>query len=207
MQCDKKHQIRQSKGLAKKGRNKRQSRRHKHEASSFAERQGEPSTSCPGAMRRQKRVGEGDGTWVAYTHLHSFFEEICSHGWHGKLALAPDKAPSRGEPGEPRGLYTDLRTPSPKLGGTSKQVYEHKKTQKKQFHKRHKKQRNERKDKPNRNKHRNERRKTYRRLRSEAPGETGGGWPPKLDDFLRKPQNWLVKAITRNKKMSRPSLT
>ena len=35
----------------------------------------------------------------------------------GKLALAQDRTPSRGEPGEPRGLTTFQRTPNPKLGG------------------------------------------------------------------------------------------
>ena len=39
------------------------------------------------------------------------------HKGDGKLALAQDRAPSRGEPGEPRGLTTLQRTPSPKLGG------------------------------------------------------------------------------------------
>ena len=37
--------------------------------------------------------------------------------WDGKLALAQDGTPSRGEPGEPRGLTTYQRTPSPKLEG------------------------------------------------------------------------------------------
>ena len=60
------------------------------------------------------------GRTHTHTQTHSYrpFEDQCFHGWDGKLNLAQDKAPSRGEPGEPRRFHTDRRTPSPKLRGT-----------------------------------------------------------------------------------------
>ena len=83
----------------------------------FAEQQGDASTSCPGAKRRQKRMGEGGGRWVENTHFRKPFEEHCLNERDGNLALAQDRTPSRGEPGEPRRSSTYQRTPSPKLGG------------------------------------------------------------------------------------------
>ena len=141
--------------------------RQSRNASSLAERQGEPLTSCPGAMRRQKRAGIGDGKWVGHTHththIHSSYKDNYSCEWDGKLALAQDKAPSRGEPGEPRGFYTDQRTPNPKLGGTNKY------TNSKDPHRRNNFTRGIRIKETketiinNRNKSRNEHRKAYRR--------------------------------------------
>ena len=104
--------------MTKKDRNKRRSGKHKKGTSSLAKRQGETSTSHPGAMRRQKGREGGWEVGRTHTRIHSPFEEGCFHEWDGKLALAQDRAPSRGEPGEPRGSYTDQRTPSPQLGGT-----------------------------------------------------------------------------------------
>ena len=67
--------------------------------------------------------GKGDGKWFEHRHFHRPFDDQYFHGWDGKLALAQDKAPSRGEPGEPRRFYTDQRTPSPKLGGAGNKLY------------------------------------------------------------------------------------
>ena len=86
-----------------------------------AERQGDIATSCPGAKRRQKRWGKGDGRWVWSKHIqahqHKDFAGHYLNEWDGKLALAQGRTPSRGEPGELRRFRTYQRTPSPKLGG------------------------------------------------------------------------------------------
>ena len=60
-------------------------------------------------------MGSGSNT---HTHLYIPFDDQYFHEWDGKLALAQDRARSRGEPGEPQRFHTDQRTPSPKLGGT-----------------------------------------------------------------------------------------
>lgn len=57
--------------------------------------------------------GSDKHTYTALTKRNVF------HEWDGKLFLAQDKAPSKGEPGQPRGLNTDQRTPGPKLGSTN----------------------------------------------------------------------------------------
>ena len=72
-------------------------------------------------MRQRKSWGEGNGRWVWnnewHVQSHKTVRGYISQERDGKLALAQDRAPSRGEPGEPRGLNTFQRTPSPKLGG------------------------------------------------------------------------------------------
>ena len=86
-----------------------------------AEQQGGIATPCPVATRQRKSWGEGDGRWVWsngwHAQSHKKVRRCVLHKRDGKLALAQDRAPSRGEPGEPRGLTTFQRTPSPKLGG------------------------------------------------------------------------------------------
>ena len=106
--------------------NRQDKKEKKHEADnerrdSLAERQGDIATSCPGAKRRQKRWGEGDGRWVWnkqwHAQPHKDPKEYFLQKGDGKLALAQDRTPSRGEPGEPRGSTTYQWTPSPELGG------------------------------------------------------------------------------------------
>ena len=92
---------------------------------SLAERQGGPQTAPPGAMQRQKRKGKRGGRWVGNTHLYRHTDEHRLKEWDGKLALAQDRAPSSGEPGEPRGYNTYQRTPGPKLGGKEEQDSRH----------------------------------------------------------------------------------
>ena len=101
---------------------KRDIRKHKNERrDSPAEQQGDIATSCPGATQRRKNWGEGDGRWVWskqwHAQPHLDLEEYVLRKGDGKLASAQDRTPSRGEPGEPRGLTTFQRTPSPKPGG------------------------------------------------------------------------------------------
>ena len=87
----------------------------------------------------------------------------------GKLALAQDRTPSRGEPGEPRGLTTFQRTPSPKLGGKRDET-EGRENKRERNPKRGI--RNEttiERRKGNRNKHRGANRKIYRKIKKETP--------------------------------------
>ena len=70
------------------------------------------------------------GRTHTHAHFHRPFEDQCFHEWDGKLALAQDKAPSRGELGEPRRFYTGQRAPSPKLGGTDNKTNTKKNTEK-----------------------------------------------------------------------------
>ena len=102
----------------------KEEKRHdiKHEKRELsAEQQGDLETSCPAAMRQRKSWVEGDGRWVWNNEWHAqSHKTIRGHILQerdGKLALAQDRAPSRGEPGEPRGLTSFQRTPRPKLGG------------------------------------------------------------------------------------------
>ena len=152
-------------------------------------------------------MGSGSDT---HTHIHSSRKEEHSGEWDGKLASAQDKAPSRGERGEPRGYYTDQRTPGPKLGG--KNEY----TNSKDTHRRNNFTRGIRNKETkehiinSRNKNRNEHRKAYRRHRSEAPR---GDWlrmatearrlttqPPKLaskGDYKKQNKDALTKSGTK----------
>ena len=89
--------------------------------------------------------------------------------WDGKLALAQDGTPSRGEPGEPRRVTTFQRTPGPKLGG-KRDMTEGKENRRERNTRRGI--RNEatiERRKENRNKHRGANRKMYREIKKETP--------------------------------------
>ena len=89
--------------------------------------------------------------------------------WDGKLALAQDGTPSRGEPGAPRRFTAYQLTPSHKLGG-KRDMIEGKETRRERNSRRGI--RNEATTeirKRNRNRHRGANRKMYRETKKDPP--------------------------------------
>ena len=87
----------------------------------------------------------------------------------GKLALAQDRTPSRGEPGEPRRLNTYQRTPSPKLGGTRAMIKGNETRRERNQKRGIRNEATTERRKRNRNRHRGANRKMYREIRKEPP--------------------------------------
>ena len=118
--------------------------------------------------------------------------------WDGKLALAQDGTPSRGEPGEPRSFTAYQRTPGPKLGGKRDMIKGKEVRRERNSRRGVRNEATTERRKRNRNRHRGANRKMYREIKKETPGETGGGWPPKPGESQHSPRNRPIKAITKN---------
>ena len=119
--------------------------------------------------------------------------------WDGKLALAQDGTPSRGEPGEPRRFNTYQRTPSPKLGGRRDMIKGNETRRDRNQKRGIRNEATTERRKTHRNRHRGAKRKMYREIKKEPPGETGGGWPPKPGKSQHSPKHRLIKASIKNK--------
>ena len=156
-----------------------------------AELQGDSATSRLGAKRRRKRWGKGDGKWVEnmYTqaHLHKYFAEHCRNEWDGKPALAQDRTPSRGEPGEPRRFETYQWTPSPKLGGKEDKMEGNDARRKRNYKRGIRNEATIEKNKITETSTGGSTDEYTEKSEEKPPGETGGGWPPKPDESHTTP--------------------